>query len=246
MDIISENSEMSNLVPSDKLVHGIGHSFGALAHALISSISPLPHNASNVLISFNNKDVSDAIPIPGLVENVQNFIKNYEFFISNTNVNLDAIQSQIPAIKKALTNLAELEQFEPIKDFINSVAVDAVDPAINQLDSIFTELKSGNVDFVPTPEQSLLLIRDKYKVKSSYLVKFKDDSIDETNMLKDVLLNVKYKIRNVQILEMGGNHVTPCGGDVRWFDMDKSNNLNTDDIYELSRKIVDWLDSFNS
>lgn len=42
------------LVPDDRPVHGVGHSNGALLHLLIGAILA-PANASNALISFNNK-----------------------------------------------------------------------------------------------------------------------------------------------------------------------------------------------
>lgn len=42
------------LVPEDRGVHGIGHSNGALLHLLIGATAA-PPNASNVLLSFNNK-----------------------------------------------------------------------------------------------------------------------------------------------------------------------------------------------
>lgn len=44
------------LVPDDRPVHGVGHSNGALLHLLIGSMLA-PPNASNALISFNNKYV---------------------------------------------------------------------------------------------------------------------------------------------------------------------------------------------
>lgn len=42
------------LVPEERAVHGVGHSNGALLHALIGAMFA-PANASNALISFNNK-----------------------------------------------------------------------------------------------------------------------------------------------------------------------------------------------
>ena len=42
------------LVPEDRGVHGVGHSNGALLHLLIGATCA-PENASNVLLSFNNK-----------------------------------------------------------------------------------------------------------------------------------------------------------------------------------------------
>jgi Protein of unknown function (DUF1350) len=58
------SSQKAWVVPEGVPVHGVGHSNGALMHLLIGSLAPKPVT-SNVLISYNNKEVSDAIPIPG-------------------------------------------------------------------------------------------------------------------------------------------------------------------------------------
>ena len=47
-------SERGNLAPEGLPVHGVGHSNGALLHMLIGSLFT-PQNASNVIISYNNK-----------------------------------------------------------------------------------------------------------------------------------------------------------------------------------------------
>ena len=47
----------ANLAPAGLPVHGVGHSNGALLHLLVGSLYA-PQNASNILISFNNKCVS--------------------------------------------------------------------------------------------------------------------------------------------------------------------------------------------
>lgn len=55
---------MEHAVPDNVPTHGVGHSNGALMHLLIGSFFNSPYD-SNVLISYNNKEVDDAIPIPG-------------------------------------------------------------------------------------------------------------------------------------------------------------------------------------
>lgn len=49
--------------PRSVPVHGLGHSNGALIHAMIASLFA-PDNTSNVLISFNNRQVKEAVPVP--------------------------------------------------------------------------------------------------------------------------------------------------------------------------------------
>jgi hypothetical protein len=51
-------------VPEDIPIHGVGHSNGALMHLFIGSLFK-EAVSSNVLMSYNNKEVADAIPIPG-------------------------------------------------------------------------------------------------------------------------------------------------------------------------------------
>jgi len=43
-------------------VVGVGHSCGALLHVLITSLFPDTPRAANALVSFNNKDITEAIP----------------------------------------------------------------------------------------------------------------------------------------------------------------------------------------
>jgi hypothetical protein len=58
-------SGMGDAVPDNVPTHGLGHSNGSLMHLLIGSFFQAPYS-SNVLMSYNNKEVADAIPIPGL------------------------------------------------------------------------------------------------------------------------------------------------------------------------------------
>jgi hypothetical protein len=43
-------------------VVGIGHSCGALLHVLITSLFPDTPRAANVLMSYNNKPITEAVP----------------------------------------------------------------------------------------------------------------------------------------------------------------------------------------
>ena len=46
-------------------VVGVGHSCGALLHMLITSLFPDTPRAANALISYNNRGVSEAVPLFG-------------------------------------------------------------------------------------------------------------------------------------------------------------------------------------
>lgn len=44
-------------------VVGVGHSLGALLHLMITSLFPDTPRAANALLSFNNKPVTEAVPL---------------------------------------------------------------------------------------------------------------------------------------------------------------------------------------
>ena len=55
-------------------IFGVGHSMGALMHMIIGSRYALSDRAANVLISFNNKPATDAVPLftPVVAPGLQN------------------------------------------------------------------------------------------------------------------------------------------------------------------------------
>ena len=64
-------------------VFGVGHSMGALMHMIIGSRYALTDRTANVMISFNNKPATDAVPLfapavaPGLQRCVLYFTKSH-------------------------------------------------------------------------------------------------------------------------------------------------------------------------
>lgn len=71
----------------------------------------------------------------------------------------------------------------------------------------------GIGDFVPSPAESRRRIAESYSVPSTLLVSFEDDSIDQTPEMAALLIP-KDAQRTVQVLQLPGSHVTPCGGAV--------------------------------
>ncbi|MEK0182423.1 MAG: DUF1350 domain-containing protein [Oscillatoriales cyanobacterium] len=91
--------------------------------------------------------------------------------------------------------------------FNNYAASEAI-PIVEQISPVF------NVEFTPSPQDTNRLVKDSYQIRRNLLIKFKDDNIDQTLLLTD-LLKVKYSdMITVQIL--AGNHQTPLGQDVSW------------------------------
>ncbi|KAH9328915.1 hypothetical protein KI387_001023, partial [Taxus chinensis] len=60
-------------------------------------------------------------------------------------------------------------------------------PLVEQLPPLYMDLVRGKEDFIPRPEETRRLIKSYYGVNRNLLVKFKDDTIDETPVLAHVL-----------------------------------------------------------
>lgn len=71
-----------------------------------------------------------------------------------------------------------------------------------------------DLEFTPSPAQTLNLICDRYGVTRNLLIKFRKDTIDQTYDLSDVLHRRYPRYTDMQILP--GTHTTPIAQDVRW------------------------------
>lgn len=91
--------------------------------------------------------------------------------------------------------------------FNNFSARNAV-PLVEQFSPVFA------VEFTPSPLETNQLIAKEYKVRRNLLVKFTNDTIDQTTVLADVL---QTRFPNMVVAQtLSGNHLTPLGPDVRW------------------------------
>lgn len=149
---------------------GVGHSLGTVIHLLIGARYAV-QRTGNVFMSFNNKEASLAIPFfsPVIVPMAQSF---------------GPILSQLtssPAIRRgAEIALKQLESVSPplLKQIL---------PLVEQLPPLYMDLVKGREDFMPRPNETRRLIKSYYGVNRNLLVKFKDDTIDETPVLAQVL-----------------------------------------------------------
>ncbi|WRX10431.1 Protein of unknown function DUF1350 - like 1 [Theobroma cacao] len=122
-------------------------------------------------MAFNNKEASLAIPLfsPVLVPVAQS---------------IGPILSQIassPTIRMgAEMTLKQIENFSP-------PIMKQVLPLVEQLPPLYMDLVKGREDFSPKPEETRRLIKSYYGISRNLLIKFKDDSIDETPKLAQVL-----------------------------------------------------------
>ncbi|XP_075659773.1 uncharacterized protein LOC142629636 isoform X3 [Castanea sativa] len=149
---------------------GIGHSLGSVIHLLIGSRYAV-QRSGNVLMAFNNKEASLAVPLfsPVLVPMAQSMGPLLSQIASSPTIRLGAEMT-----------LKQLENLSP-------PIMKQVLPLVEQLPPLYMDLVKGREDFVPKPEETRRLIKSYYGISRNLLIKFKDDSIDETSTLAQVL-----------------------------------------------------------
>ncbi len=128
--------------------------------------------------------------------------------------------------------------------FNNFSARDAV-PLIGQIPQEF------NVEFSPDPQETLDLITDYYDVRRNLIIKFNNDSIDQSYTLDRTLNKIFPGMVSTQIIN--GSHLTPLGQDFQW---QISPQIFTPfdaigqwikqevhrDLHQLKREMLHWLD----
>ncbi|KAL3835766.1 hypothetical protein ACJIZ3_010502 [Penstemon smallii] len=149
---------------------GIGHSLGSVIHLLIGSRYAVQRNG-NILMAFNNKEASVAIPLfsPVLVPVAQSISPFLSQIASSPTIRLGAEMTR--------------KQFENLSPSI----LKQVLPLVEQLPPLYMDLAKGRENFSPKPEETRRLIRSYYGISRNLLIKFKDDTIDETSTLAQVL-----------------------------------------------------------
>lgn len=149
---------------------GIGHSLGSVIHLLIGSRYAV-QRSGNIYMSFNNKEASQAIPLfsPVLVPMAQSIGPLLTQIASSPTIRLGAEMT-----------LKQLENLSP-------PIMKQVLPLVEQLPPLYTDLVQGREDFTPKPEETRKLIKAYYGISRNLLIKFKDDMIDETSTLAQVL-----------------------------------------------------------
>lgn len=116
----------------------------------------------------------------------------------------------------------------------------------------FAELITPTVpiEFSPNPEQTNRLVQTHYQISRNLLVKFSNDTLDQTLRLSGLL---KQRFPGmVSVQRLAGNHLTPLGQDVRWQTGETFTPLDAigqwfrqelyRDVNQLENTILRWLD----
>ncbi|CAM8956860.1 unnamed protein product [Rhodiola kirilowii] len=173
---------------------GIGHSLGSLVHLLIGSRYAVQRNG-NVLMAYNNKEASLAIPLfsPVLVPMAQSVGPLLSQIVSSPTVRLGAEMT-----------MKQLENLSP-------TIMKQVRPLVEQLPPLYMDLAKGREEFTPKPEETRRLIKSYYGISRNLLIKFKDDTIDETSTLAQILSSESAisSMLDMSIRQLRGDHVLP-------------------------------------
>ncbi|MCO5554038.1 hypothetical protein L7F22_007564 [Adiantum nelumboides] len=175
-------------------IFGVGHSMGALMQLLIGARYAV-QRAGNVLMSFNNKEASRAIPLfsPVIVPMAQNFGPLISQLMASPTVRYGA--------EMALKNLESLSP-----PFLKQVL-----PLVEQLPPLYNDLANGKDSFIPHPDETCQMIKSYYGVQKNLLIKFKADMIDETPGLAKMLSSESAisASLDMSIRTLPGDHARP-------------------------------------
>ncbi|KAK4764417.1 hypothetical protein SAY87_013855 [Trapa incisa] len=173
---------------------GIGHSLGSVIHLLIGSRYALQRNG-NVLMAFNNKEASSAVPLfsPVLVPMAQSLGPFLSQIASSPTVRLGAEMT--------------MKQLESLSPPMMKQAL----PLVEQLSPLYMDLVKGREEFSPKPEETRRLVKSYYGISRNLLIKFKDDTIDETTTLAQVLSSEAAicSMLDMSIRTLPGDHALP-------------------------------------
>jgi hypothetical protein len=110
--------------------------------------------------------------------------------------------------------------------FNNFSARDAV-PLVEQFTQFSTMFA---VEFTPSPLETNQIVAEQYQVRRNLLVKFSNDTIDQSQALSELLSKRFPSMTATQFLT--GNHLTPLGPDVK---------LQTGAVYTPFDAIAQWM-----
>jgi hypothetical protein len=91
--------------------------------------------------------------------------------------------------------------------FNNYAARDAI-PLIEQFNTAIA------IEFTPSPLETNKLVQNRYNVRRNLLIKFTNDTIDQSALLNNLLQKRFAEMVTAQTLQ--GTHTTPLGQDIKW------------------------------
>ncbi len=109
---------------------------------------------------------------------------------------IDNIQGNIKQLSSLLSSFQNIKNSLPLSDFF----------------SFLPPPQQPDLEFNPSPTQTQEIIKNHYKIRRNLLIKFDNDTIDQTEDLQEILKG-KYP-EMISTLLLPGNHLTPLGPDL--------------------------------
>jgi hypothetical protein len=222
-------------------VYGLGHSMGCKLHLLIASLFEV-ERAGNIFLAYNNFPAKRSIPL----------LEQFTDTLSNPLERMREAARQVVTDRKLPDSLRDAipqDWKQTLKQGLKQIDFDNFNPInLNTLD--LNKLDLNKLEFVPSPDETLEIIAADYPIRRNLLVKFRDDEIDQTLVLHDLLTD---KFGNfVSFRPLNGNHITPIGQDLRWQVGETFSPIDAvgqwmrqgvyQDLDRLKREIARWLD----
>lgn len=105
-------------------------------------------------------------------------------------------------------SLFEVERAGNILISFNNYAAKEAIPLVEQLNSTLA------IEFTPTPLETNQLVQERYQIRRNLLIKFSNDTIDQSAALTKILQERFPEMVTAQTLP--GSHTTPLGQDIKW------------------------------
>ncbi|KAL5698218.1 hypothetical protein ACHQM5_029285 [Ranunculus cassubicifolius] len=238
-------------ISSDELaqlpLYSVGHSNGALLQLLMGSYFCDKIPKANVIISFNNRPASEAVPY---FEQFGPLVNQMVPVIEASPMYPMAVNASGDAWKTILDTAGSM-----IKQYDQEALV-SLNNFIDQLPSVMNQVTQGVSEFKPTPAENRDCFKNSYNILKTLLVKFDSDAIDETDMVEEIL---KPRVQSIggtlEKVSLSGTHITPCIQDLKWqvgyvyTPVDAIaqglKTLSLNDTRVLARTIVDWFKSID-
>ncbi|KAG2422465.1 hypothetical protein HXX76_015989 [Chlamydomonas incerta] len=173
--------------------YGVGHGLGSLIQLLICARYAV-QRAGNVLMAYNNRPAADTIPLLS------------PLIVPSARV-LGPIINQIAASPVRTT----VESISETLKGLSPSLVRQVLPLVEQLAPLYLDAAAGKAEFLPTPEETRMLVRTYYGVSRNMLLRFKDDSLDDTNNLVQLLQGSSSvgEVLDLTVRTLPGDHLRP-------------------------------------
>ncbi|KAG2674472.1 hypothetical protein I3760_13G137500 [Carya illinoinensis] len=247
--VLTSGLPHANLTPAqlaDLPIFSVGHSNGALLQVLVGSYFSEKVPKANVIISYNNKPATEAVPyfeqLGPLVRQIMPVVEASPIYAMTRSASEDAWKMLLD-VAGAMIPEGDRESLVSLNKFVD------------QLPSVLNQVTQGISEFRPNPSENRDRCKSSYNVQHTLLVKFSFDTIDETDLLEEALKSrVEFMGGTLEKVQLSGNHITPCAQEPKWqvgyvytpadAIAQGLKTLSLNETRQLARTITNWLGRF--